>query len=1077
MNSAMSNVWSQLLGNEVGSPLERPVRDAMAAVGLAFDCRLDAGMLFQDAARDLPVLVDLSICQRADLEYIDYTTAQNEMMARCGRLLRFAVETPADIPVLKEEVEFFRTDAENDAPLTRLRRGREITHPDPTRPEARFEEMFARAFGESALHALRREQAFSDFNGKSRFIDYSLRTRRGRIAIELNGETFHHPRCIGIDRYCSQLFKQNSLVMSGWPVFRWSERGMRDADRFIEEMRRYFGPVEDFLSVPRYMASRSVCTFQLMEHQEEALDWLSMERQAGRTSFLIELPTGTGKTEIFMEDFRREKERDRQLNGLILVPTTKLRDQTLERLAVRVPGLSHGNDYQPPHLESGFMVQTYQHMIRHFQDFAPNAFRYVVVDEAHHAMAPGLRSVLEHLDPTDLVGLTATPDRHDLKPLAEVFGTHETRLTLREAIESSLLPPIRAFRIETNLDLSEVRYNGKDYSPADLQRCLRIPARDAVVADVMEKSFGPSGIPKQGVVFCVDLRHARVMADLLSQRGINAAAVSGTERLATTKALDRYHAGEVQFLCACELLTEGWDSPQTSVLVMARPTMSKVLYVQQLGRGTRSHPGKEALYVLDVVDRHGPLNAPWSVHALFGVSSYAPWADVVASASTHERMEQELLLGWLPDRERTIREIDIFTFQSAYEGYLNEEQLARELFVSTGTIKNWLRRGELHPDVEVPMGARTLRYFAPNSVAEIRAARGLKVHDDSTQYDDLFEFLGERDYTFSYKMVFLLAFFECANTRGESKLEFLVPKYAGFYADRRAQRLSVERPNSPYNRPEMLADGDAVRRSILENPFEKFERKRFMHHCKDLAYIAWTSGLWAHLRQDLKSLDAIHKQLAEDLSSYYRELGGLGDTAFLTREFPRIAQYLGPPSDASAVASAVEPDLVSLPGKQAYKTFLPYFPIHAAASGFLGGDASEPFGWLNVATRGFVKPLEKDMFVCRVVGRSMEPTIPDGSLCVFRSSVGGTRQGRVLLVQKRDLTDPETGGSYTVKRYRSSKTKTTEGWTHESIELIPDNKEFFTLRFVADEEAELRVIAEFVGVLKAVRARQQHATT
>ena len=73
---------------------------------------------------------------------------------------------------------------------------------------------------------------------------------------------------------------------------------------------------------------------------------------------------------------------------------------------------------------------------------------------------------------------------------------------------------------------------------------------------------------------------------------------------------DEYKAGRVQFLCACDLLTEGWDSPQTSVLVMARPTMSKVLYVQQLGRGTRSHPGKEALYVLDVVDRHGPLNAP-----------------------------------------------------------------------------------------------------------------------------------------------------------------------------------------------------------------------------------------------------------------------------------------------------------------------------------------------------------------------------------------------------------------------------------------------------------------------------------
>ena len=96
----------------------------------------------------------------------------------------------------------------------------------------------------------------------------------------------------------------------------------------------------------------------------------------------------------------------------------------------------------------------------------------------------------------------------------------------------------------------------------------------------------------------------------------------------------------------------------------------------------------------------------------------------------------------------------------------------------------------------------------------------------------------------------------------------------------------------------------------------------------------------------------------------------------------------------------------------------------------------------------------------------MEPTIPDGSLCVFRFAVEGTRQGRVLLVQKRDLTDPETGGSYTVKRYRSTKAQTQEGWTHESIKLIPDNKEFPRLRFLADDDTDLRVIAEFVGLVE-----------
>jgi len=110
------------------------------------------------------------------------------------------------------------------------------------------------------------------------------------------------------------------------------------------------------------------------------------------------------------------------------------------------------------------------------------------------------------------------------------------------------------------------------------------------------------------------------------------------------------------------------------------------------------------------------------------------------------------------------------------------------------------------------------------------------------------------------------------------------------------------------------------------------------------------------------------------------------------------------------------------------------------------------------------------MFVTRVVGKSMEPTIKDGSYCVFRKGVAGTRQGRILLVQKRDFTDPETGGSYTVKRYRSAKSENEGGWRHESIELIPDNPDrqaFPILQFVSEDEADLEVVAEFIDMLSA----------
>ena len=123
---------------------------------------------------------------------------------------------------------------------------------------------------------------------------------------------------------------------------------------------------------------------------------------------------------------------------------------------------------------------------------------------------------------------------------------------------------------------------------------------------------------------------------------------------------------------------------------------------------------------------------------------------------------------------------------------------------------------------------------------------------------------------------------------------------------------------------------------------------------------------------------------------------------------------------------------------------------------------------MDVAKHGFSKPLTEGMFVTRVFGRSMEPAITDGAFCVFQHPVVGSRQGRVVLVQKRDFSDPETGGNYTVKRYHSTKTHDDTGWQHELIELIPDNPDrqtFPVLRFTRTDDADLQVIAEFIGML------------
>ncbi len=147
---------------------------------------------------------------------------------------------------------------------------------------------------------------------------------------------------------------------------------------------------------------------------------------------------------------------------------------------------------------------------------------------------------------------------------------------------------------------------------------------------------------------------------------------------------------------------------------------------------------------------------------------------------------------------------------------------------------------------------------------------------------------------------------------------------------------------------------------------------------------------------------------------------------------------------------------------------LPFFSLKVAAGGFEEDAAPEPAGWVDVTKYGYSKRLSEGMFVTQVIGESMQPTINDGSYCVFRSSVEGTRQGRILLVQKRDFSDPETGGAYTVKRYSSTKSTDGENWKHDSIQLIPDNPDrnrFPILLFELDHDTDLRVIAEFIQML------------
>ena len=148
-----------------------------------------------------------------------------------------------------------------------------------------------------------------------------------------------------------------------------------------------------------------------------------------------------------------------------------------------------------------------------------------------------------------------------------------------------------------------------------------------------------------------------------------------------------------------------------------------------------------------------------------------------------------------------------------------------------------------------------------------------------------------------------------------------------------------------------------------------------------------------------------------------------------------------------------------------YVNSVPFVPLQAAAGAF-GDPQAVPddsdWEWVEVDTARSLRP---GMFVAQVVGKSMEPRIPDGAYCLFASPVTGTRQGRTVLVQLHDTVDPDTGQRFTVKRYRSEKTADEDGWRHVRIVLEPVNSEFLPIELQADDEDSVAVVAELVEVI------------
>lgn len=803
---------------------------------------------FYDDGVDM-VIIDDEICSCRDGEqifpYTLITDKQNHYMKIYRRVFRF-------LGFDAETIEKCLQKSRQEVLYSTKKISERGEHADSSPLELLFEQNFTDVYGMRALKYLQKEFRISDEDGNNYFLDYLVDTADSRVAIEENGIHYHHPQLIGIEGYRKQLRKQNTCALWGLKLYRFSTEDCRFKDRIEDDIRSYLGKDTSGFREEGLLLERKT---ELYEHQEISLAQIEERREKGIRVFLIVLPTAAGKSRIVEEDIQKFAAGKEQFRALILAPNTNIIADWKERI---------DKDLQP--LQDRIDIKTYSYAVRHYHEKTRDYYSYIVVDEAHHAVAPMLKRVIQYYAPEFLVGLTATDQRPDKKRLEEIFGNYTTELSLKDAMEKGVVARANVYRIETNIDLSHVRFNGKDYVNADLEKSVRVTSRNELIVNVLKDYFteGDAG-KRQGIIFCINKAHTKEMARLLNAAGISAQDYSGDTKH-PEKVMQEFKEHKIRFLCACDMISEGWDYPELGILVMARPTLSKVLYLQQIGRGLRRTSIKKNVFVIDVVDEYGAMVRPCSMHAIFGNSLYVPFGDITRQDYLPGQMIE---IDGITERVERIVEVDIHTFEEKYGDYYSQEQLAREYFVNTGTITSWIRKGKIAPTVEFPFGSKKISLFSPEDVEKYRKELNIQEHNDDTVRDDFFAFLEERDYSLSYKMPFLLSFIDHMDTIGDAKIEDVLTDYIAFYQDRIDKGLPVDRPSCPYN-AETLKDRKMIKSSMLTNPFEKFERKRFMYYSKDLGVISLNHALLAKMSGE--DWESVKRQMKEDLERYYKQI-------------------------------------------------------------------------------------------------------------------------------------------------------------------------------------------------------------
>jgi superfamily II DNA or RNA helicase len=443
------------------------------------------------------------------------------------------------------------------------------------------------------------QYVFIDRTGKSRRIDFVCCCGKYPVALEVNGETYHAEGIIPNENFDDNLFRQNEILRMGYKLVRFSYSQLQSPKwrSVVAETLREI--ISD--SAPELLGEYKLQPNQI---QEEALQALSFYRERGWRKGVVVLPTGTGKTVLSALDSKRVCGR-----VLFIVHRLDILKQSIDAYKFAFGNIKVGiltGEVREREYDCDVLFASKDTLRQRgeLENFSKDWFDYIVVDEVHHGQSPSYKEVLTWFEPKFMLGMTATPDRTDRKDIFELFDYNKVyELPLQEAIELGYLVPYTYYGLTDDIDYSHIRWNGNKYRVDDLERYLIIPERnEAILCEYIAKGDGDKAIG-----FCVSIRHAERMAEYFSKNGILAAAVHSEVKDRETLIAD-FRANKYQVVFTVDLFNEGVDFPNVRVLLFLRPTESKTVFMQQLGRGLRLCAGKDRIRIIDFIGNYKHAN-------------------------------------------------------------------------------------------------------------------------------------------------------------------------------------------------------------------------------------------------------------------------------------------------------------------------------------------------------------------------------------------------------------------------------------------------------------------------------------